>query len=70
MFNLKVYFSIAVGLVATRYLVTHKILIVLLSLGMLPQIAQIAVKNINNKLDFYFGIVFLNVRGLLLVNSQ
>ena len=49
---------------------THKILIVLLSLGMLPQIGQIAVKNINNKLDFYFGILFLNVRGLLLVSLR
>ena len=66
-FNLRVYCVIGLGLVVLRYAVTHKGMMVLLSLGMVPQMLQIAKKEVNSRFDFYFSALFLNARLLILV---
>ncbi len=68
-FNLRVYCVIGLGLVILRYAVTHRGAMVLLSLGMVPQMLQIAKKEVNSRFDFYFSVLFLNARLLILVAS-
>ena len=65
---MKVYICISIGVVIIRYMATDKILVVFLGLSMLPQIVQIAVKQVNSRIDFYFNIIFLNARLLVLVS--
>lgn len=66
-FHLKTYCMIIIGIFIIRYAVSHSNLMILLSFGMIPQIIQVATKQVNSKFDWYFSIIFINTRLLILL---
>ena len=67
LFHARIYALIGAGVVVMRYLVTSRYLVPIVGLVSAPQIYQIAKKQINHKLDYYFSVIFLHARIFILV---
>ena len=55
------------GFFIFKFIATSRDFMILAALGMVIQIGQIAYKQVNSKFDFYFNIIFVNCRLLILV---
>lgn len=66
-FNLKVYLFVFGFLILIKLYIMRKVSMIFFSLGLVPQIIQIARKQVNNRIDFYYTITFMNSRMLILV---